>query len=314
MRIEQLHYLSEIIQCRSFSLAAERLYISQQSLSESISKLEQEFDIQLLIRSRKGITLTGPGQIFFKDAEEILAIYDRMQTTFKNIPSLEPDVFHIAANTYYNSTSIPSILPKFREKFPDITISLKEYGSCHDVLRKVIEGEADLGLTTINAKWLKSDPLLLEHNNKTFLIHKLNTDALCALVPGNHPLTNQTPLNVDLLFDYPLVVDATNQLIQYLATIDKHKDPNILLATSNAIAYYKAIEENNAIGFATEHASRLASEALAQLNIQAVPFDKRFQLQISVIIPTNKHTAAPLRELIKLADQYYKNKKKPFKL
>ena len=54
MRLEQLYYFSEIAKCNSMSIAAEHLHIAQPSLSLAIKQLEQELEVQLFTRYRKG--------------------------------------------------------------------------------------------------------------------------------------------------------------------------------------------------------------------------------------------------------------------
>ena len=69
MRIQQLQYLEKIVESGSINEAAKALFLSQPSLSNAIKELEQEMDLQLLVRQRSGVSLTnppnpGPGQAY----------------------------------------------------------------------------------------------------------------------------------------------------------------------------------------------------------------------------------------------------------
>ena len=72
MRLEQLYYFSEIAKCNSMSIAAEHLHIAQPSLSLAIKQLEQELEVQLFTRSRKGTYLTNEGQVIYDKVVHIL--------------------------------------------------------------------------------------------------------------------------------------------------------------------------------------------------------------------------------------------------
>ena len=64
MTLQQLRYLVEISKCQSITLAAQRLFIAQPSLSKSIKDLEKEFDITILERTRHGVSFTVEGLEF----------------------------------------------------------------------------------------------------------------------------------------------------------------------------------------------------------------------------------------------------------
>ena len=58
MRIQQLQYLEKIVESGSINEAAKALFLSQPSLSNAIKELEQEMDLQLLVRQKSGVSLT----------------------------------------------------------------------------------------------------------------------------------------------------------------------------------------------------------------------------------------------------------------
>ena len=64
MRIQQLQYLEKIVESGSINEAAKALFLSQPSLSNAIKELEQEMDLQLLVRQKSGVSLTNEGREF----------------------------------------------------------------------------------------------------------------------------------------------------------------------------------------------------------------------------------------------------------
>jgi DNA-binding transcriptional LysR family regulator len=78
MKFEQLHYLQEAVKYKSISLASERNYIAQSSLSSAIAKLEQELGVTLLHRTSAGVSPTEIGDIVLANAKIIFAARDEI--------------------------------------------------------------------------------------------------------------------------------------------------------------------------------------------------------------------------------------------
>ena len=103
MQMESLRYYVELAQAGSFYAAAKRLFISQQGLNKAIGALEQELGVKLVERSRRGIRLTGSGEVFLEHAETLLNQYSTMlddlyaENRFA-APADSQVVFHL---TYY---------------------------------------------------------------------------------------------------------------------------------------------------------------------------------------------------------------------
>ena len=78
MEIKQIQYFLSVVETGSFSAAADDLYISQSSLSKQIISLEKVLDVQLFDRSKRRISLTDAGKIFYKHALAFNEIYKSM--------------------------------------------------------------------------------------------------------------------------------------------------------------------------------------------------------------------------------------------
>lgn len=79
MTINQLQYYVEIVCQKSFTRAAESLFVSQSALSKSVRTLEQEFETELIDHSSKDFLLTPEGELFYEYARKILDFFN-MQT------------------------------------------------------------------------------------------------------------------------------------------------------------------------------------------------------------------------------------------
>jgi len=79
MTLQQLKYILAIVACGSISEAAKRLYVSQPSLSSAVKELEEEFGIEIFVRSPKGIALTNEGIEFLAYARQVVEQAELME-------------------------------------------------------------------------------------------------------------------------------------------------------------------------------------------------------------------------------------------
>lgn len=154
MKLEQLYYLAEAAKYQSISVAAERNYISQPSLSGAIIKLEKELGTDLLHRTSRGVTLTEVGE----------RVLDRTKTIFdcvEDIRALADDyeqrgTVRIASIPCFCDRIIPQAMLRMKEQKLDMLLSITT-GESADVAYEVSSGNATLGFV-INYEGLVRNP------------------------------------------------------------------------------------------------------------------------------------------------------------
>lgn len=85
MTFEQLKYFVTLVEGENFLEVAEKLYISQSSLSKQIKKLEEELEVSLLDRSGRKAKLTEGGEFFYLEAKKLLLEYEKLLENIKTI-------------------------------------------------------------------------------------------------------------------------------------------------------------------------------------------------------------------------------------
>ena len=109
---------------KSFSLAAKHLFISQQSLSKQIAKLEEELGVQLFLRSRP-LGLTTDGKLFLQTAKDILQLRQEYEDgSSRGMGGNQ--VLHIGIEHTVARAILPHVLPGFLEEFPDTFLQMSE--------------------------------------------------------------------------------------------------------------------------------------------------------------------------------------------
>ncbi len=145
MDIRVLRYFLAVAREQSYSIAAERLYLSQPTLSRQIKELEEELGKTLLIRSNKGVTLTEEGMILRKRAEEIVDLLDKAEQEVKNSSDSVSGKVYIGAGETYSIKLIADTAKKLQADHPDIQYSIYSADGT-DVLERLDKGLIDFGM------------------------------------------------------------------------------------------------------------------------------------------------------------------------
>lgn len=145
MNSNYLNSLIYIVEYKSFSRAANKLFITQPTISNHINKLENELNTTLLIRNKKEVKLTLEGEIIYNYALNALQME-------KNIKE-ELNIFNqdISGNLEIASSSIPeryyllNKISEFHNKYPNVKFTLKKYASC-EIINLLLKQKINFGI------------------------------------------------------------------------------------------------------------------------------------------------------------------------
>ncbi|MFZ4713371.1 MAG: LysR family transcriptional regulator [Bacteriovoracaceae bacterium] len=142
---QELKYFIELSSTLNFSRAAERLGVTQPTLSLSIKNLENHLGLALFIRNKNGVTLTKAGQRFVQGARELLQNWDSLVREVNKEQNEISGRYVLGCHSAVAQYSLPNILPELLQKNPGLEITLK-----HDLSRKITEQvisfEIDFGI------------------------------------------------------------------------------------------------------------------------------------------------------------------------
>lgn len=119
-------YVYEIYKEKSFSKAAQNLYISQPSLSARIKKIEQQIGAPIFDRSTTPLRMTEVGEAYISASEKIFQIEQDMENYINDLNTLKSGSITIGASNLFAAYILPPIITKFKQCFPDINIRLTE--------------------------------------------------------------------------------------------------------------------------------------------------------------------------------------------
>ena len=160
MEFRELNYLITIAEERSISKAAEKLFMAQSSLSQSLQSMEAELGGKLFIRTSTGVRPTQAGEIMLERARKMLVDYRQVRDIIQDMEELKAGQVEFGISTFRGSYLLPGALRSFKRLYPQIHVEITEANSMA-LEQLLIEGRLDLGLVVLPLTKLKSDVRLL---------------------------------------------------------------------------------------------------------------------------------------------------------
>lgn len=147
MHIETLKIFRDLVDLQSFSLAAERNFITQSAVSQQIKTLEDKFKRRLLerVRGRREVKLTPAGEVFYREAERVLDAYDQLNESLRGLVGKVGGTVKVATVYSVGLHEMPAKVGEFMSKFSAAKIDL-EYSRTTKVVRDVMNGTVELGI------------------------------------------------------------------------------------------------------------------------------------------------------------------------
>lgn len=144
MDLQSLYYFSELAKNLHFTRTAEKLFISQQTLSNHIARLEDYYGTPLFYRRPK-LSLTFAGEQVLRFSQELTRQHENLHDILSEITKEQQGLIRFGASTLRMSTSLPDILPAFSEKFPKVEIRLTDARAAQ-LEQLLLEGNLDLAI------------------------------------------------------------------------------------------------------------------------------------------------------------------------
>ena len=179
MDLKHLRYVVAVAREKNITKASEKLFISQSSLSYTLSTVEKEIGMPLFLRSKTGVELTPAGERYCEAARKIIDIYDNMQKELKDLDNIHH--INIAASSVWGTQLFSDLIPKFRKRHPNVTFNLTQAELFY------LEGELKDDMQDF--AFLSFSPYEKLSQN----MHLLRNEPLLLAVPVRHPYVSKNP-------------------------------------------------------------------------------------------------------------------------
>lgn len=141
----QMEYIVALARYRSFSLAAEKCFVTQPTLSMQIKKVEMDLDVVLFDRTKKPVTPTGIGHILVEQSQRILAETNKIEELISIHKSTLAGELNIGIIPSLAPYLLPHFIGDFAKKYPGLEISVKEMLS-DDIMDAIDHHAIDVGI------------------------------------------------------------------------------------------------------------------------------------------------------------------------
>lgn len=148
MDIRHLTYFLETARLKSFTRAAESLYVSQPAVSKAIRQLEEELGATLLDRVGRRVEVTDAGRVVMEQAKAITQSFSNLSAQLGDLAELKRGHIRIGLPPMVGSSFFPKVIGAFHDRYPDVTLQVFEDGA-KKVEADVAEGVLDIGVVVL---------------------------------------------------------------------------------------------------------------------------------------------------------------------
>ena len=281
--INHLRYVVTIARLRSFSRAAEALYISQPGLSQQIAKLEKEIGFALFQRTTKHVQLTAEGTRFLTRAKRVLAEFDALEKQVDATRASMEHTINLGMSMIYRPDTSDTVA-RFIQAHPEIDINLVSAWELEmmDLLRS---GRVDIGLFGVD--W-ENDDL----SGMTTI--PIRNEYVVAAVNARHPLAQHASVSLKELADEPLIFSSDHSGVRRLV-LQRFREfglhPGKILEINETETRVHYVEQNIGVAFAMDSTYHW----LGLEEVRRVLIEPRLMRTYALVIPNDgaaRHPAA----------------------
>ena len=145
MTDKEILYISTIAQCSSITKAAEKLFISQPSLTQALHRIEAEWGAELFLRGQGGLRLTEAGRIYLHAASQMADLYQQLQQEVSETSARMRGQMSLGITPFQGGILLPSFLSQYHKRFPEMKLSVVENTSAQ-LEQMILNGQIDLAV------------------------------------------------------------------------------------------------------------------------------------------------------------------------
>lgn len=194
MNFDQLEYFIAVSEEKNYYDAAERMHISQSSLSKQLINLEKELGIALFDRSHRKAELTAAGKSFYKEALALSSQYHKLLDSISDIREKDADTLRIGTLPFQAQYDLPAIFTSFSKAYPQIGL-IQEEVEDDKLLSGFESGKYDLIIARSNMI-----------DSKEMSYDTICSDVLVAVLPSVHPLCQSSFVPIKKLINEQLIL------------------------------------------------------------------------------------------------------------
>ncbi|MGE7913596.1 LysR family transcriptional regulator [Lysinibacillus xylanilyticus] len=220
-----------LIDTGNFTETGLKLNLTQSSISHTISNLEAELELSLIIRNRNNIALTSEGKIVYEHISKILQQQQQLETAVANLKNLIGGTLSVGILPSVSLVLLPKVLAYFEQHHPNLNIRLME-GDYDQIEGWLHNGVVDIGF-------------LVQPNSKNLVFDAVFEDELVCIMARDHPLANEEKLYLEHLQHERWIMPKRTIDRDVSRILSEHKiHPNIVYELSVDQVILTMVNEN----------------------------------------------------------------------
>ena len=286
MDLASLNAFIAIAETGSFSLAGERLHLTQPAVSKRLASLESQLDVRLFDRLGREISLTEAGRALLPRAYQILNVLDDTRRALTNLNGDISGRLSLATSHHIGLHRLPPMLRAFTRAYPEVTLDIRFLDS-EIAYDEGLHGRAELAVIT-----------LAPQTAAPIRASKVWDDPLDFVVAPEHPLAHKRDVSLADIADFPAVFPGGNTFTHHIAQRLFEREgltPNIAMSTN----YMETIKMMVSIGIAWSVLPRtMLDEQVVRLPLPGIQLSR----QLGYITHTERTLSNAAKAFMALLD------------
>jgi DNA-binding transcriptional LysR family regulator len=260
-----LETFCRIADLKSFSKAADDLFLTQPTVSGHILSLEHSLSLRLFDRMGKEVRLTKAGEVFLRYALKILTLRKDLLNALSEFAQGIRGELSLGASTIPGEYFLPKLMGNFKEEHPHCAVSLK-IADTREVVQYVLEGIVEFGMT--GGKW----------NHSSLRYEKYGEDQIIVIGPPNHPLIAKKKVDLEGLLKEPWIIREEGSGTQMAVEKALRKEGkslkqfNVVMEMGSTSSLKEGVKARLGLAFISQKAveEELNQNRLSQIRVEGI--------------------------------------------
>jgi len=247
----------------AITAAARSLGVTQPTLSRRIQLLEESLGVSLLVRSRKGVSLTEMGRLVVQEGQALVQRWDRLHQSLRAHENLEMGSVRVGGGATAVSFLLPEAIAAFQRVHPGVRFVVKEAGS-QDVARSVIEDQLELGIVTLPVQARQAGELD---------VVPLTSDRIVAVAAAGHPLLESAHVHASELAGQSMIGFEAGSAIRHLiddALREAGVELQAVMELRSILAILQMVLSTRGLAFVSRLSLEKADPDIRRLEVQGL--------------------------------------------
>src|SRR5690625_1675287 len=161
MNYRDWELLVTLAETENITHAANKLYVSQSTLSSRLSRLEEKFATDIVLRNRRGVTFTPEGKVLVNHAKKMIDEQNKVREKINNMKHTVSGTLKVGVSNFFAQNKMPKLLRLFQKKYPGIECQVVT-GWSSEMYRSLVNHDVHIGFIKGDYPWQESKQLLYD--------------------------------------------------------------------------------------------------------------------------------------------------------